>query len=310
MVIEAFQKCDKSKPDGDGYDRFKKMKPFEGEFHHDFVMRLAEQLDMQVPKKDELRMHRIKNQLFQTLPEIPPFLECALRVRPLDESPAKLAKFLQNEMRLLGKPVHTKEPTKTARSPGDIPHKSFSSPDTQVVDSSTERQPQQQQVHPYLHRPGILPQDLQGSQQPMTSQNSSKQCIPNAFHQHSAVQPAQPVQHVQPTQARDNGDPAIFAAALRHNNFPPGMQNWRPKWIQYQHDQQGIQDQRRQMRRQTARNWQPRTIPEICLKCRREGHSRKDCVNSAFCTICKREGHQNRSHKKHMEIQAKYNFLF
>ena len=51
MVIEAFQKCDKSKLDGDGYDRFKKMKPFEGEFHHDFVMRLAEQLDMQVPKR-------------------------------------------------------------------------------------------------------------------------------------------------------------------------------------------------------------------------------------------------------------------
>ena len=51
MVIEAFRKCDKSKLDGDGYDRFKKMKPFEGEFHHDFVMRLAEQLDMQVPKR-------------------------------------------------------------------------------------------------------------------------------------------------------------------------------------------------------------------------------------------------------------------
>ena len=177
----------------------------------------------------------------------------------------------------------TKEPTTTAHSTGDIPHKSFSSPDTQLVDSSTKMQPQRQQVYPCLHQPGIIPLDLQESQQLRTARNISKQCIPNACQQHSAVQP---------TQAMDNSDPAMFAAAPRHSNFPSGMQLT-----------EQIQDQRSQQRGQP-----PQSKLIVCRKCRQEGHYRRECVNGSFCSICKKTGHQNRSHKRHVKNQEQSSY--
>ena len=65
--------------------------------------------------------------------------------------------------------------------------------------------------------------------------------------------------------------------------------------------QECIQDQTREMGQQKSINQL-----KICKKCQREGHSRKQCVNGAFCTICRKDGHQNRSHRKHMVKQAQF----